>query len=186
MAKFDETINEMKSHIDKLEENLASKSEILDDETKQKAKELVDKAEVAINTAIDKVSSAIEEIKDNEKLDDLLDKMKAKSLEAVDYTIEKIDALTNKTSTFDIDALHDEIMDEFEKLKENEAFKKTTVLIKEGAAKINEFFEKPEVKETINKAKATTINIAEKGVEGLKKILEDKPENTEDNQDNNQ
>ena len=37
--------------------------------------------------------------------------------------------------------------------------------------RINEFFERPEVKEAINKAKVTTVNIAEKGVENLKKAL---------------
>ena len=180
MNKFEETVNELKADIDELEESFTAKTIEIDESKKAQARELVDKAKKAINTSIEKVSAVIEKLEDSEKLDDLLDKLKAKSKEAVDYTLDKIDALINNEPEISIDELHDEIMAEFENLKGNETIRKTTVLIKQGAAKINEFLEKPEVKDTINKAKKTTIKVAEKGVEGLKKVLEAKEETSEE------
>lgn len=172
MNKFEETVDELKNDVTELENDLASKIDDLDDDKKQRAQELVNKAKIAINNVIEKVGAVIEDIDDQDKLNDLLDKVKAKAREAMDYTVSKIDALKNGESTIDIDKLHDDVMAEFDKLKENEAIRKTTVLIKEGYAKINEFLERPEVQDTINKAKKTTIKVAEKGVEGLKKVLD--------------
>ena len=189
MDKFEETVNELKTDIEDLDKEVESKLEGLDEDKKARISELVEKAKTAINTSIEKVSAVINEIDDSEKLDDLLDKIKAKAKEAVDYTTNRIDALINGEKTVDIDRLHDDIMAEFDKVKENEVVRKTTVLIKEGYAKINEFFEKPEVQDTIKKAKKTTIKVAEKGVEGLKKVLdvkedEVKPEELENKEEN--
>ena len=66
-------------------------------------------------------------------------------------------------------------MNEFEKVKDSDALKKTADFLSDIQNKINEFFEKPEVKQAIEKAKTTTVNIAEKGVEGLKKALNTEP-----------
>ena len=62
-------------------------------------------------------------------------------------------------------------MSEFDKVKETDAFKKATDLLADLSAKINEVLNRPEVKEAIDKAKITTVNLAEKGVDGLKKVL---------------
>lgn len=172
MSKFDDTVKELKEDIKELEDEFSSKTKDVDEATKRKAHEFVENTEKVINSAINKVSQAIDNIKEDEKLDELLDKVKAKAKEAIDFALDKIDALINNDPKSNIDALHDDIMDEFDKLKETEAFKKTTVLIKEGYVKLNEFLEKPEVQTKIKQAKVTTINIAEKGVEGLKKVLD--------------
>lgn len=172
MSKFDDTVKELKEDIKELEDEFSSKTKDVDETTKRKAHEFVENTEKVINSAINKVSQAIDNIKEDEKLDELLDKVKAKAKEAIDFALDKIDALINNDPKSNIDALHDDIMDEFDKLKETEAFKKTTVLIKEGYVKLNEFLEKPEVQTKIKQAKVTTINIAEKGVEGLKKVLD--------------
>ena len=58
-----------------------------------------------------------------------------------------------------------------DKIKDSEALKNISEFLNDINKRINEFFERPEVKEAINKAKSTTVNIAEKGVEGLKKVL---------------
>ena len=68
-------------------------------------------------------------------------------------------------------ATPDAFMKEFDKIKETDAFKKTADVLVELTNKLNEFLNKPEVKDAINKAKVTTVNIAEKGVDGLKKVL---------------
>lgn len=177
MSKIDEAIQEMKEELAELEDKLAEKTEGLDDQAKQKATALIEKTENAIKGAIAKIEAAIDNFTEDEQFDEFLDKVRAKSREAVEFAKDKIDDLATKTSNQSLADLHDDVMAEFDKLKENEYIKKTADFLKEIGGEINEFFEKPEVKETINKAKVTTINVAEKGVEGLKKIL--KPEEVE-------
>lgn len=173
MNKFEGTIKELKEDIKNLEKEAKKKinSFDLDDNKKEKINEFVESTKNVINSSIDKISSAINELQDDEKLDALFDKVKAKSKEAVDYALSKIDNIINNKDEITVDSLHDDIMASFDKLKESDAYKKTTILIKEGYAKLNEFLEKPEVKEKINSAKKTTIKVAEKGVEELKKVL---------------
>lgn len=184
MTKLEQTIKEMKEDIADLEEDFKSKVDKLDDETKEKAQAAVEKTKAAINNSIEKVSAAIDDIEDDEKLDAFLDKVKAKSMEAVDYTKNKIDEIANKTSNESLEQLHDDVMAEFDKIKESDTIKKTTEFLKDMDVKINEWFERPDVQAAIKKAKVTTVNVAEKGVEGLKKVLKtDIIDNQEDNKD---
>ena len=175
MSKFDDTVKELESQVHDLEEDLAKKVEILDEEGKEKAKILVNKTKEAIKSSIEKVGNIISDVKEDEKLEEFLEKVKAKSLEAVEFTKEKIGELTKPKQedeqTRSLDSVFEDVLNEFDKVKESEAYKKTADLLAELSAKINEFFERPEVKSAINKAKVTTVNIAEKGVEGLKKAL---------------
>ena len=177
MTKFEDTVKEMESQVEELENDLAEKSEKLDEESKAKAQELVAKTEDAIKSSIEKVKGIINDVQEDEKLDEFLDKVKAKSMEAVDFTKGKIAELADKTdSNSKLEDLGNEISAEFDKIKENDTFKKTAEFLNDISVKVNDYFNKPEVKDTINKAKTTTINIAEKGVENLKKALEPKDE----------
>ena len=175
MTKFEDTVKEMESQVEDLENDLAEKQAQLDDASKEKARLLVEKTEEAIKSSIEKVKGIINDVQEDEKLDEFLDKVKAKSMEAVDFTKEKIAELTKKADKDNkLEKLGEDIMAEFDKLKESDAYKKTADFLSDISTKVNEYFNKPEVKEVINKAKTTTINIAEKGVEGLKKALEPK------------
>ena len=178
MTKFEDTVREMESQVQDLENDLAEKAQNLDEEGKEKAKALVNKTEEAIRSSIEKVRNIISDVQEDEKLEEFLDKVKAKSMEAVDFTKEKVAELTNRSEKEDnrLEKLGDDIMAEFDKLKDSDTFKKTADFLNDIYGKVNEFFEKPEVKNAINKAKTTTVNIAEKGVENLKKALEPKPE----------
>ena len=172
MQKFDDTVKEMESQVKELEDDLAEKVEKLDEEGKEKAKALVEKTEEAIRSSIEKVKGIINDVQEDEKLDEFLDKVKAKSMEAVDFTKGKIAELTKKPEEKKtLEDLGNDIMAEFDKIKESDAFKKTADFLSDIGTKVNEFFENPEVKSAINKAKTTTVNIAEKGVENLKKAL---------------
>lgn len=168
MEKLDKTIEEINSQVEEFEKEAKKKIDNYDEETGKKAQALVDKTKAVVDSTIEKLNNVINDIKDDERLDDFLDKIKAKSKESIDFTLEKIDSLSTRIT---LDDIHDEIISEFDKLKENDTFKKTADLLKEVETKINEFFERPDVKEKINKAKVTTVNIAEKGVEGLRKVL---------------
>ena len=176
MSKFEDTVREMESQVQDLEKDLAAKVEALDEEGKQKAKALVDKTEQAIKSSIEKVRNVIADVQEDEKLDEFLDKVKAKSMEAVEFTKEKVSELTKvvqKENT--LDKLGDDILTEFDKVKDSEALKKTADFLNDIQAKIAEFFERPDVKQAIDRAKTTTVNIAERGVEGLKKALNTEP-----------
>ena len=172
MTKFEDTVKEMESQVQDLENDLAEKADKLDDEGKERAKALVNKTEEAIRSSIEKVRNIINEVQEDEKLDEFLDKVKAKSMEAVDFTKTKVAELTKeKEEKRTLEDLASDIMAEFDKIKETDAFKKTADFLSDIGNKVNEFFDKPEVKGAINKAKTTTVNIAEKGVEGLKRAL---------------
>lgn len=172
MNKFESTVKELKEDINELENDFNRVAKDLDEAGRIKAREVVEKTEKVINSSIEKVSAVIGDITDEEKLNELLDKIKAKAKEATDFAVEKVTAIANNEDIVDIDALHDDIMNEFDKLKETDIYKKTTVLVKDGYSKINEFLEKPEVKQAINKAKLTTLKAAEIGVDALKKVLD--------------
>ncbi len=175
MTKFEDTVKEMESQVEDLEKDLAEKTERLDEAGKEKARALVEKTEEAIKSSIEKVKGIINDVQEDEKLDEFLDKVKAKSMEAVDFTKGKVAELTAKADKDNrLDKLGEDIMAEFDKLKETEAFKKTAEFLNDISAKVTDYLNKPEVQNAINKAKTTTINIAEKGVEGLKKALEPK------------
>lgn len=172
MTKFEDTVKEMESQVQDLENDLAEKADKLDDEGKERAKALVNKTEEAIRSSIEKVRNIINDVQEDDKLDEFLDKVKAKSMEAVDFTKTKVAELTKeKEEKRTLEDLASDIMAEFDKIKETDAFKKTADFLSDIGSKVNEFFEKPEVKGAINKAKTTTVNIAEKGVEGLKRAL---------------
>jgi hypothetical protein len=173
MSKFEDTVKEMESQVKELEDDLAGEIDKLDEEGKEKAKALVERTEEAIKSSIEKVRTVIINVKEDEKLDEFLDKVKAKSMEAVDFTREKVQELTKKKEEPEktLDDASNDIMSVFDNIKESEALKKTAEFLSDINRKINEFFERPEVKEAIDKAKIKTVNIAEKGVEGLKKVL---------------
>lgn len=179
MKKIDYTINELKGYVKELDKYLDTKIDAFDDETKKKAQDIVDKTVNVLNKAVDKVKKAIEDIKDDERLDDFLDKLTAKAKEAVDIAKTKIEDLSDSSASKSLDKLHADIMDDFDSLKESEIYKKTTVFIKDLGTKVNDFFGKPEVKDTIKKVKATTVTFAKKGVDELQKALNKDNKKTE-------
>ena len=67
----------------------------------------------------------------------------------------------------------DEFMDKAEDVG-SKAFEATKETFETTKEKVEEFFAKPEVVEKVESAKATTIKVAEKAFEGLKKLLKPK------------
>ena len=176
MTKFENTIKEMQEEIDDLKDTLKAKADTLDETSLIKARELVDKTVDVINTTIGKVKGVAKEEVDEDKVDDFLENVETKVQEAVDYAKAKIEEFSK--SEYSLDNLFDEISADFEKIKSSDTFKKVSDLAKDAYNQVNDYLSKPEVKQAITKAKETTINIAEKGVEGLKKVLSSKPVKT--------
>ena len=178
MNKFEDTMKQMQQNVEELSKYVAEKTkELNNSETKEKVEVLVKKTQDAIGASMKKVNDVIGNVADDDKLDEFLDKIKAKSQEAVNFTKDKVDSMT-RTSAPSLEDLGKEIMAEFDKLKDTEVFKNTADFLKDLGGKINEFMDKPEIQSAITKAKTTTINLAEAGVDGLKKVLKTEPAET--------
>lgn len=172
MTKFEDTMKEMQQNVEELGKYVAEKTKALNDsDVKAKAEDLVKKTQDAIGVSMKKVTEVIDKVTEDEKLDEFLDKIKAKSQEAVEFTKTKVDDLTKTNTVPTLEELAKEISANFDKLKESDVVKNAADFLTDLGGKINEFMDKPEVKEAINKAKTTTISVAEAGVEGLKTLL---------------
>ena len=180
MKKIENTIKQLQKEIKGLEKTLKAKEDILDDNAREKAEELVDRTIDTIDATIEKVKAVVDEKVDDDKIEEFLENVEVKSKEAVDYAKAKIEEFACENKKFDLDKLFDEISSDFEKIKESDTFKKVTDFAKDAYNQVNDYLQKPEVKQAIDKAKKTTIDIAEKGVEGLKKVLTSKEEEKED------
>ena len=116
MNKFEETVQEMKEEATELENDFEAKVENLDDDAKEKAAALVEKTKAAITASIEKIETALDQVKDDEKVDEFLDKVRARSKESVEFAKEKISALVNKKQQKTLDDIHDEIMAEYKRI----------------------------------------------------------------------
>lgn len=171
MSKIDETIQKMQESIDDLENTVKQKTDRLNEVAKERTAILVEKTESAISSSIEKIKAVAEDVKDEEKLNEFLDNVQAKSKEAIDYTKAKVEEFANNPPKQSVEKVYEDIVAEFDKVKESDIVKTVGQFIKGVGDNVTEYLNKPEVKEAINKAKKTTISIAEKGVDGLKKVL---------------
>ncbi|MDO4940372.1 MAG: hypothetical protein Q4E33_01610 [Erysipelotrichaceae bacterium] len=171
MSKIDETIQKMQESIDDLENTVKQKTDRLNETAKERTAVLVEKTETAINSSIEKIKAVAEDVKDEEKLNEFLENVQVKSKEAVDYTKAKVEEFANTPPKQTVDKVYEDIAAEFDKIKDSDVVKSVGEFFKGVSDNVTEYLNKPEVKEAINKAKKTTISIAEKGVDGLKKVL---------------
>lgn len=180
MSKISETISELKAHVEELEGYAKKYADILTEEGKEKVNAVKDKTVNAINKSIDKIKDIAEDAYDEKQIEEFVSKVKEKVKEALDFTKGKIDDLANQSPKQDFEKLFEDIADDFDKVMQSDIMKKTADFFKGIGDDITNYLNKPEVKESINKVKTSTINAAEKGVEGLKKILKPADENKEE------
>ena len=183
--KKDKTISEIKDYVKDLDKTVSKKVEKLDDESKEYGQQILEDTKYVINTAIEKINDAYNQIKNDERVDEFLDKVKAKAKEAVELAKSKIDDLQYYgAKKRPLDELYDDVMSGFDQLKKSDVYSKTQVVLEDISSRVREFIDKPEVQDTIKKVKTTTINLAEKGVAGLKKVLDtNKDKKEEDKED---
>lgn len=183
--KKDKTISEIKDYVMDLDKNVSKKVSKLDGESKEYGQQILEDTKYVINTAIEKINDAYNQIKNDERVDEFLDRVKAKAKEAVELAKTKIDDLQYYgAKKRPLDELYDDVMSGFDQLKKSDAYSKTQVVLEDISSRVHEFLDKPEVQDTIKKVKTTTINLAEKGVAGLKKVLDtNKDKKEEDKED---
>lgn len=187
---INETVEQMKAKIDEIA-NEASKVE---GEYSKRAMELSDKATEVLKQATDKLEEIWATITDPEEVKKAVDFVTVKSKEVYETSMSKIKGFmenedvkkaANDTEKFFKDAsdkASQALKEAYEKAMENPDVKEfaegVTNAYNNAVKGVNDFFEKPEVKENVEKAKDITIDYAEKAVAALKDWL--KPEEKKD------
>ena len=182
MSKFEETIREMEEMIKNIEKTAAEKMDLLDEDGKIKVKEIAERTNNAVKTAIEKVSEVKDSVTNDEELNAFLDKVKGKCKEAYDYTKGKIETTAAfRQVEVNLNKTAEEIGAMFDKVMENDNIENAKKFVKDVGTKINEFIQKPEVQEAVEKLKDTTVAVAEKGIDLVKKAFEfeEAPKETE-------
>ena len=181
-----ETVEEMKQKI----ELISSEADKVEGDSKEKAQELKNKAVDILNKAVAKLQEVLKTIQDPEEIKKATAFVEEKSKQIYDFTMKKIEELkTNEDLKKGLNQAEELIKDvagkaqvkakeAYDKALENEDIKKAVdkagAAIDDAKKNIEEFIKKPETQEAIEKAKDTTIDIAEKAVAALKDWL--KPE----------
>ena len=169
MKKYEKIIKQLQKEYDQLKEYVETKTSVINDSKKQRIDSLLEKTNNAINSTINKIKELSNSKVNEKEFNQFLNKVVEKATEAIDFAKAKVNEIIDEEEN--LDEVFDYICEEFEKAKKTEVFKKASNIVKEIGVSVNEFLEKPEVQETINKAKVTTLNLAEKGLDGLKKVL---------------
>lgn len=189
-----------KNTIEKEIKNLTDELENQIKNIKEKANEVIEneKVQTVLKTISDKTVEFLEQVKekvtnlwdyytDPEEVAKIIENVKVVSKNVYNASLTKINEVKNNkdvqnalasAETFlkkTYDKTSEVAKDSFDKAMENEDIKKTfdSVVNAYNNVKdiVTEYFEKPEVQENIDKAKDITIDLAEKGVDALKKWL---------------
>ena len=176
MNRFEEIIQEMMRDIEDIQAVAREKMNFVSDENKLKVSDLANKTIEAINTTINKLKDVAEKVNDEERVGELFERANIKCKEAVDFTKQKISELPGEPR-INLDNVLNEIRSTFDKLMQNENVQNATNFVKGLGDDLNEFLNKPEVKDKIERAKDITISAAEKGLDALKKTIENIDDN---------
>jgi hypothetical protein len=133
----------------------------------------LEKAQVVLKEAFDAVSLKIEELRHDEEL---REKIRAARDKVVHKTIEVVDDIKeNENVQKTVKNVQERAQEFSEDLNKNETFQQVVKTVKESAQRVTEktqeFFERPDVQEKIEDLKDKTIEVAELGVDKLKKVL---------------
>lgn len=182
-------IKKLSEQLEKQIENLKEKaSETVEDERVQKVLNTIkDKTTEFLGEIKEKVTDLWDYYTDPEEVAKIVENIKVLSKNAYDVSLAKIDEIKNNkdiqnalvsAETFlkkTYDKTSDVAKDTFNKAMENDdiknAFDNAVSAYNNVKDVVTDYFEKPEVQNNIEKAKDITIDVAEKGVDALKKWL---------------
>lgn len=189
MTKIDETISKMQGYIKEIEEESIKKMTNLSNDGKVKVKELANRTISTINNSINKLNEMKNSIANENELEDFLNRLEIKCKDVTDFTKIKIneikpivqeninDVKEDIEKSFDnfkkdFSETKKDVSSSFDKLLENENIKNAIKVAKAVKEKAVEFYHDPKTQKTINEAKLKTIELAEKGLDKLKEILD--------------
>lgn len=196
-AIADKTVNTINSSIVKLQE---MKEQVSDDSQLEDFLSRLDKKceDVTAYTImkIDEIKPVIKETTVNlkEDLEKTFDEFKTDVKEVIEDNKENIEEAKQdiqenveelkENIKENVDDAKEELDDSIEKILENENVKNIIKFVKDTKEKAVEIYNMPETQEAINRAKLKIIDIAEKGLDTLKVILEKESEPKNDNSEN--
>lgn len=189
MSRIEESITKLQNYINDVEVKAKEQINNVEDDRKTQIEAVANKTISTIKNSIEKLESMKTQSFDENELEDFLNRLDEKCKDVCEYTKKKIEAIKPavKVSLADLKDELDKGFDEikkdgeifcfkaeetYDKLKENENVKKAIELAKAAKEKAIEFYNKPETQEAINNAKLKIIDVAEKGLDTLKVILE--------------
>lgn len=178
-----ETVEKMKAKIDEI----SNEAKKIEGDDAIKAEEIKEKAISVLNEASEKLQKTWDTITDPDELKKTVDFIGEKSKEIYETSIKSIQAFIKSEEVkkaiddaqdFIKDAgttIGDFAKDAYDKAMENPDVKEfadgVVKAANEAKENIDDFFERPEVKEKVDEAKEKTIELAEKAVDALKKWL---------------
>lgn len=191
---IDETVEEMKLKI----AEIAKESTVEEDGLKEKLAQIAQRSIEVITSAIEKLKSSAVDVKNSEEFKKSLAFVSLKSKEITDATIDKLKAvkesqqfkdglskvstnlnkgieITSAKATEGLQFIKDKANAGYKELEKNEKFSQFTNNVKDvknsGLKAVNDFMNKPEVVEKVEKAKDVTIDLAEKALDALRNWL---------------
>lgn len=173
---LNETLDHLNEKLDEIKTYAEMRKNDMPHDIKEKIDAIAKRSLKVIADVVTKVEDTALKVPHDQEFEAFLDQVKEKCDSAVSYTKMKIDEAVELSR-------HDEmlkdaskkIQDTFDEIRSNDEVKEMVSSIKEVSAsiyaQIEDYMSKPETKEVIAKAKVATVNIAEKGVGALKKLL---------------
>lgn len=157
-----EVVEDLKQKID----SITAVADDVDDESRAKVEEIKNRAIKVLSNASDKILDTYKNVSNSDEVEKSIKVVKDKSKELYENALKKIDEVKRSqtySNTMDYvrrtaGQVKGETIDFFEGTKNN----------------IDEFLAKPAVKDSIDKAKLKTVDVAEKALDTLKQWL--KPE----------
>ena len=157
-----EVVEDLKQKID----SITAVADDVDDESRAKVEEIKNRAIKVLSSASDKILDTYKNVSNSDEVEKSIKVVKDKSKELYENALKKIDEVKRSqtySNTMDYvrrtaGQVKGETIDFFEGTKNN----------------IDEFLAKPAVKDSIDKAKLKTVDVAEKALDTLKQWL--KPE----------
>ena len=162
MADIEKSVKEVIEDLNKKIEDLTNVGDCTDAETLAKVNEVKEKAISVLNLASKKVVDTAKDIADSEEVEKGIEIVKVKSKDLYDKAMIRINEIIGKENVNNIKEDINDVADGVKDIAQN------------VKSDINDFFEKEEVKNAINNAKDTTVDIAEKALDTLRAWL--KPE----------
>ena len=169
MSQIDDAIKKINEIVDDIQDFAEAKYAGLDEQTRNKIEAVVDKTKNTVLQAKDKVVETVNKVQDEEKVTEFLQKVVAKVQEAADFTKMKVSEIVPESDK--LENVERQISESFDKIMDNENVRGAVKSVQNLGDTISDFLNKPEVKSKINSAKKWTLNVAEKGLDRLKVIL---------------
>lgn len=197
---IEKTVEDLKKKIQELSEEKEVKEaeeevKEVSDEAKAKIKEIKDSTVSTVSSAINDIKEKATTVKDNPDVQKTIAYIKDNAVKAVDVAKTKIAEIqkdpkvkeytdkameTAKTASDSVSKFVDGHLDEKTKEDLKNAYDSASKAVVEGSKKAvqaaNDFYNKPEVQETIEKVKSGANEAFEKGSEAVKNFFKNKEE----------